>query len=93
MNFINPNTSCMNITYEQYQEAKAIVDEYEEHLRHEAYLQIEDDDYDELDWEEEEQEREEEEMAERSSFCSCGAWVFGKDGKVYHVADCYCGAE
>jgi hypothetical protein len=78
----------MNITYEQYESAKAIVEEYEENLR-----QIEDDDYDELDWEEEEQERKEEEMAERAASCNCGAWVFGKDGKVYHVSDCYCGAE
>ena len=53
----------------------------------------EDDYYDE-EWEREEiMERREEELAERAATCSCGAWVFGKDGKVYHVADCCCGAE
>ena len=83
----------MNVTYEQYQTAKAIVDAYEAHIRHEGYLEAEDDDFDDRDWEEEEQERREEENAERASLCKCGAWVFGKDGKSYHVADCCCGAE
>lgn len=85
----------MKITYEQYREAKAIVEEYEEYFRHEGYLEADealDDDWD-RDWELEEQEREEEERAERAANCKCGAWKFGKDGQVCHVADCYCGAE
>jgi uncharacterized Zn finger protein (UPF0148 family) len=50
-------------------------------------------DFDEDDWREEMEERRQEELAERAATCECGAWVFGKDGKVYHVADCCCGAE
>lgn len=39
------------------------------------------------------QEKAEEEREQRALECSCGAWQMGKDGKVYHVADCCCGAE
>lgn len=53
--------------------------------------------YDESDDEEwdadDEEERWAEEEAEYAATCTCGAWVFGKDGKVYHIADCFCGAE
>jgi hypothetical protein len=28
-----------------------------------------------------------------ASTCRCGAWKFGKNGVVLHVADCVCGAE
>lgn len=49
--------------------------------------------YDEDDWYEEQMQRKAEQMAERASMCKCGAWQFGKDGNVYHVADCCCGAE
>lgn len=38
-------------------------------------------------------EQHEKELEERAWNCSCGAWQIGKDGKVYHVADCCCGAE
>lgn len=80
------------ISKEQYEAAKRIVQEYEHSEMMESYLEMEDDE-DDRDWEEEEQEREEEIRAERASLCKCGAWVFGKDGGAYHVADCYCGAD
>jgi hypothetical protein len=38
-------------------------------------------------------ERHEEEMQERASNCTCGAWKMSKNGEVFHVADCCCGAE
>jgi hypothetical protein len=28
-----------------------------------------------------------------ASTCRCGAWKFGQNGEVFHVADCVCGAE
>lgn len=46
-----------------------------------------DDDEDDIE------ERRENERAEIAYNCKCGAWVFGKDGRVYHVADCVCGAD
>jgi hypothetical protein len=79
------------ITKEQYEAAKKIVDQYE----YEEYLAgmleaEEEDDYDENDdW----QERQDEEDYERACSCTCGAWVVGKDGRGYHVADCFCGAD
>lgn len=38
-------------------------------------------------------EKADEERERKAIECSCGAWKMGKDGKVYHVADCFCGAE
>jgi len=81
----------MNITFKQYEEAKKIVEQYEEYLRYEE--ELDDDDYDERDWEEEKAERRFEEDAERAALCKCGAWQFNKTGIVIHVADCICGAE
>lgn len=37
--------------------------------------------------------REEEENYDRATSCTCGAWVMTEKGNVFHVADCYCGAE
>lgn len=82
----------MNITFEQYQAAKKIVDDYEEYLRHEEELEN-DDHYDGGDWEEDQAEREEEEKYETALSCTCGAWVINERGNPIHVADCYCGAE
>lgn len=48
---------------------------------------------DEDDYRERMEEQRLEELAERASFCKCGAWQFAKDGSVVHVADCCCGAE
>lgn len=48
---------------------------------------------DEDDYRERMEEQRLEELAERASFCKCGAWQFAKDGSVIHVADCCCGAE
>lgn len=82
------------ITREQYLEAKRIVDKYERDMYEEemaAALFDLDDDFDEDDCDEEEDM--EYERAEYASSCTCGAWAFGKDGRVYNVADCYCGAQ
>lgn len=55
---------------------------------------MDDDEYDDMGYDEDdEEERQYQEDAERASNCKCGAWTFGKDGNVYHVADCYCGAD
>lgn len=80
----------MNITYEQYQLAKALVEQYEEWLRCE---EKEDDDYDNSMDEEDREEAEWEERCELAATCKCGAWIFNKNGDVVHVADCCCGAE
>jgi len=80
----------MSITFEQYQAAKKIVDDYEEWLRYEEELANDDD---ENDWETDEEEDEEQERFERACSCTCGAWQLSKDGNPIHVADCYCGAE
>lgn len=67
--------------------------------RHKPYTkedEYDDDDFDDSCWRDHEldlQEQQEEEDFERACNCKCGAWVVGKDGKGYHVADCYCGAE
>lgn len=84
----------MDISKEQYEAAKKIVEEYERLEMMQGYLEAEEDDgYDDRDWEEEEAEREYEEKAERAATCKCGAWVFNKNGNPVHVADCFCGAE
>lgn len=84
------------ITKEQYEAAKRIVDEHEQDEYEEAMRQaddyLEDDDYG-IDRDLDEQERQEDEDFERACSCTCGAWVVGKDGRGYHVADCFCGAE
>lgn len=78
------------ITKEEYLKAKAIVDEYEQEEYEQGMRDAEeDDDFDEDDLEE----QREMERAETAMNCSCGAWVIGKDGRGYHVADCICGAE
>jgi hypothetical protein len=74
-------------TYEEYLKAKAIVDEYE---AEDDDDEIEDDD----DYYERQQEAREEERAMIAWNCTCGAWTFNEEKtKVYHVADCICGAE
>lgn len=80
------------ITKEQYEAAKRIVDQYEKEEYEELSREFEDDS-DLYDHDLDEQERQEEEDYERACSCTCGAWVVGKDGRGYHVADCYCGAE
>lgn len=81
------------ITHEQYLEYKKLVEEYEqaeyEEKQREVDKEFEWEDEDDEDWEE----RREEERAETAMNCTCGAWVIGKDGRGYHVADCICGAE
>ena len=79
-----------NITFQQYQAAKKIVDDYEEYLRHEEMLENDDD---ERDWDEEDEENEDQERFERACACTCGAWQIDKNGNAIHVADCYCGAD
>lgn len=81
----------MAISKEEYAKALKIVQAYEEQERY--YEELFEDDDDERDWELEEEEAEEERRMEIASICTCGAWVIGKDGRAYHVADCYCGAE
>lgn len=49
--------------------------------------------YDEDEDYERQKEAERENDMERAMMCTCGAWVLTKIGKVYHVSDCYCGAE
>ena len=51
------------------------------------------DDRDENDYDDDFYERQQEELQERALDCTCGAWKLGKNGEVYHVADCCCGAE
>lgn len=80
------------ITREQYEAAKRIVDQYEKEEYEELSREFEDDS-DLYDHDLDEQERQEEEYYERACSCTCGAWQVGKDGRGYHVADCYCGAE
>lgn len=80
----------MSISKEEYTKALQIVQAYEEQER---YYEEDDDDFADRDYELEEEEAEEERRMEIASSCICGAWVVGKDGKSYHVADCYCGAE
>ncbi len=80
----------MIITFQQYQAAKKIVDDYEEYLRHEEELENDDDFW---DGSQDEEEREEEEKYETALSCTCGAWVINQRGNPIHVADCYCGAE
>lgn len=84
------------ITQDDYLKAKAIVDEYErdefERLQREAdeELNFMDDDEDEDDI----LERLENDRFELALSCSCGAWTISADKtKVFHVADCICGAE
>lgn len=79
------------ITKEQYEEAKRIVAQYE----HEEGLELSMEDDDDFDGDEDDdfEERQDEEDYERALSCTCGAWIVGKDGKGYHVADCFCGAD
>lgn len=54
----------------------------------------EDRDYDFDDDRDEYEEREEGRLAEIADNCTCGAWQFNESRtKVFHVADCCCGAE
>jgi hypothetical protein len=76
------------ITQQQYEAALRIVREYESQINEDL-----EDDYDGFDDEDEEMERWDQEDYERALACTCGAWVVGNDGKGYHVADCFCGAE
>lgn len=79
------------ITEEEYKKAQAIVDQYHEERQREADWDLEDDDFDRGDAEDEEDERYQEEY-ETALNCSCGAWII-RDNTVYHIADCFCGAE
>lgn len=77
------------ITREKYEEALKIVEQYERE-EYEYETMMAEDDFD--DWDEEE-DRQAEEDYERACACTCGAWTIGKDGRGYHVADCFCGAD
>lgn len=55
-------------------------------------MEEEEEEYDDFDADDLE-ERRENERAEIAMNCSCGAWIFAKNGSVLHVADCICGAE
>lgn len=82
----------MNITYEQYQAAKALIEQYEEYLRYGESGDDEDFMTDE-DFYEEQIEQDYERDCERAATCKCGAWVFNKNGDPMHIADCCCRAE
>ena len=73
----------MEITYDQYQSAKKIVDEYEEWLRYSE--ELEDSDDDDTNCEEDD----EQERFERSCTCICGAWKI-KEGYALQIGDCCC---
>lgn len=74
------------ITEEEYKKAQEIVDQYHNERQQQADWELEDDD----DYDEEEERQQEE--YETAASCTCGAYGI-KNHKVYHIADCICGAE
>jgi hypothetical protein len=80
------------ITDEQYEQAIALINEYQRERQQQADLDLEEDDPMGYEDEDEIEERRENERFERALNCSCGAWVV-KNNNVLHVADCVCGAE
>lgn len=88
------------ITEEEYKKAKAIVEEYELE-EFETGHRIADEELNFMDYDDEEDEDEDDiierlanDRFELALSCSCGAWTLSEDKtKVFHVADCICGAE
>jgi hypothetical protein len=86
------------ITLEEYQRAKAIVDQYErdecEQAQRQAEWELEDDEPEFNDHSEDDEMDELMEKASLAFSCKCGAYQFNSDRtKVIHIADCICGAD
>lgn len=75
----------MNITKEQYEAAKKIVEGYERNSYEEEMLMVEDD-LEEYSDDEDEHDPLEDEYIN----CKCGAYVLGKHGGILKLSDCYC---
>ncbi len=81
---------CPNVAHDIGLRLLTLVEEYEQS----NMASIDDDGYDDDDDRDDWEEREEERLAEIAETCTCGAWQFNETRtKVFHVADCCCGAE
>lgn len=77
----------MEITKEQYEAAKKIVEEYERQEWEDGQRDADaflDDDFDDDD------EEYPDPMESEFEFCLCGAYVFSDKGNIIRVSDCCC---
>ena len=77
------------ITDEQFQNAQRIIEEYHRERQQQADWELEED---EDEWIRDDED-DGPDMLDSRYLCKCGAWSYDAAGKLFHHADCVCGAE